>query len=147
MYKGASPRLLTSTSPIPIPDPTHHHHPNQVCHKIEQYNKCCNQSIPSSLTATKLQAVLTVAKKMAALPKIAVPPSVLHARLRLTTKPHIKRAIVKMRSSVELNTFRIASPRSRTVCEGERAVNTRNAEARARGPRMNTIKRASVREG
>jgi hypothetical protein len=94
-----------------------------------------------------LQAVLTVAKKIAAPPKMAVPPSVLHALFLFTSSPQIRRAIVKMRSRVELNTFRMASPRSKTVCEGDRAVNTRKAEARARGPRMNTIRRASVREG
>jgi len=138
---------LTSTSPIPIPLPTHHHHPNQVCHKIEQYSKCCNQSIPSSLTATKLQAVLTVAKKIAAEPKIAVPPSVLHARRRLTTNPHISRAIVKIKRRVELNTFRMASPRSRTVWEGDKAVKTKKADASAKGPRTKTISRASVLEG
>lgn len=59
----------------------------------------------------------------------------------------MRRAIVNIRSRVELKTFRIASPRSKTVWEGDKAVKTRKAEARARGPRMNTIKRASVRDG
>lgn len=125
---------LTSTSPIPIPLPTHHHQPNQVCHSTAANNKCCNQSIPSSATATKLTVVETTAKSIAPNPNTAVPPSVLHALRRFTKKPQIIRAIVNMRSRVELRTFRIESDTSRTFWDPDNAVNTRPEEAMASGP-------------
>ena len=78
--------IKSSTSPIPIPAPTHHHHPSQVCHSIAANKRCCSHSIPSSATSTKLQLVLTTARDSDPTPNTAVPPSMRHARRRLTKK-------------------------------------------------------------
>lgn len=126
--------MISSTSPIPIPLPTHHHHPNQICQRIAAKSRCCSHSMPSSATATKLNVVDIVARKRDPTPKAAVPPSNLHARRRLTKKPQMAREMVKMRRSVELNTLRMASEMSNTVCELVRAANVKADETRAKGP-------------
>ena len=98
----------------------------------------------------KVMPVEASASISAPRPKAAVPPSVLHACLRFTKKPHMMSEEVNKRESVALQTFctALASDVSLPSFESSlRGTSCITAATTARGPSRTNIRRFSRLEG
>lgn len=125
----------SSTKPAPLPAPTHHHQPRKLCQRTTAHIRPGNQTYSSSLGMyRKLRPVLMTARKMAAPPKAAVPPSVLHACFLFMRKPQMKRAAVKSKERVALQTFRTAEETTLTAGFPLKCSSCMIAARIARGP-------------